>query len=155
MDSNNKQIPPTRKSLYYWGMAVIGFGFLLFLSNFPISISNFGNFDNFGDQMMSSAFRGFGGMILLGIVNAMMNVAKKGWAGAGILLDPEQARKDIEPWSRMQGGVIQDALSEVDLVKKLEKRLEPSEPQIKVRCKNCQALNDEVANFCNKCGTTI
>ena len=111
MDSNNKQIPPTRKSLYYWGMAVIGFGFLLFLSNFPISISNFGNFDNFGDQMMSSAFRGFGGMILLGIGNAMMNVAKKGWAGAGILLDPEQARKDIEPWSRMQGGVIQDALS--------------------------------------------
>ena len=41
-----------------------------------------------------------------------------------MILDPQQAREDTEPLNRAAGGMLQDALSEVPLVKKLEDRLE-------------------------------
>jgi hypothetical protein len=155
MDTPKKQIPSDRKALYYGGMAVAGVGLLLFLSTFVTFMANFGNFDNFEARARSEGFRAFGGMALMMVGGFMMNVGAKGLAGSGIVLDPEQARKDIEPWSRMGGGVVQDALSEVDVVKKIEDRLDPPEPQVKVRCRNCQALNDETARFCNQCGSAI
>jgi ribosomal protein L40E len=37
----------------------------------------------------------------------------------------------------------------------MEERLEAPPPQIKVRCRRCQALNDEAAKFCNQCGAAI
>lgn len=55
----------------------------------------------------------------------------------------------------MGGGVVQDALSEVEVVKKIEDRMDSSDPKIKVRCRNCQALNDESAKFCGQCGAAI
>jgi hypothetical protein len=85
----------------------------------------------------------------------MMNVAARGLAGSGVVLDPEQARKDLEPWSRMSGGMVQDALSEVEVVTKIVDRLESPEPRIKVRCQKCQALNDETAKYCDQCGSAI
>ena len=36
----------------------------------------------------------------------------RGLAGSGVVLDPEKAREDVEPWSRMAGGVVKDALDE-------------------------------------------
>ena len=71
------------------------------------------------------------------------------------MLDPERAREDLEPWSHMGGGMVQDALSEVNVVKKLEDRLDGGAPQVKVRCRACQALNDEAAKFCNQCGAAL
>jgi RNA polymerase subunit RPABC4/transcription elongation factor Spt4 len=85
----------------------------------------------------------------------LRSVGAKGWAGSGVVLDPETARKDVEPWSRMGGGVLQDALSEVQVVKKIEDRLDSPKPQVKVRCRKCQTLNDEPAKFCNQCGSAI
>ena len=85
----------------------------------------------------------------------MRNIGAKGLAGSGVILDPEQAREDVEPWSRMGGGVLQDALSEVDVVNRIEDRLDSPEPEIKIRCPNCRALNDETAKFCNQCGAAI
>jgi RNA polymerase subunit RPABC4/transcription elongation factor Spt4 len=136
-------------------MALGGIGLLLFLSTFVTFIANFGNFDDFDNQAKSDGFRAIGGMVLMMIGAFIMNVGAKGWAGSGVVLDPEKARKDVEPWSRLSGGVIQDTLSEVELVKKLEDRLSPPEPQVKVRCRKCQTLNDETAKFCNQCGAAI
>src|SRR5262249_852674 len=127
----------------------------LFLSTFVTFMANFGNFDNFEDRARSEGFRSFGGIVLMMIGGFLMKVGAKGWAGSGMVLDPEKARKDVEPWSRMGGGVVQDALSEVEVVKKLEDRLDSPEPQVKVRCQKCQALNDEAAKFCNQCGSAI
>ena len=77
-------------------------------------------------------------------------------AGSGVVLDPEKARKDVEPWSRMGGGVVQDALSEIEVVKKIEDRFDSPKPQvIKVRCRSCRMLNDETAKFCNQCGAVV
>ena len=55
----------------------------------------------------------------------------------------------------MAGGRVQDALSEVEAVTKIERALEPRAPQIMVRCQKCQSLNDETAKFCNQCGAAI
>jgi RNA polymerase subunit RPABC4/transcription elongation factor Spt4 len=155
MDTPQRQIHPERKALYYGGLALTGIGLLLFLSTFVTFMANFGNFDNFEDRAKSDGFRAIGGMVLMIIGGFMMNVGAKGWAGSGVVLDPEKARKDVEPWSRMGGGVVQDALSEVEAVKKIENRLDSPEPQVKVRCRKCQTLNDETAKFCNQCGSVI
>jgi RNA polymerase subunit RPABC4/transcription elongation factor Spt4 len=155
MKTPNTQVPPERQALYYAGMALTGVGILLFLSVFVTGISNFGNFDNFESRTKSEGSRAIGGLVLMMIGGFMRNVGAKGWAGSGVVLDPEQARQDVEPWSRMSGGVVQDALSEVEVVKKIENRLDSPGPQIKVRCRNCQTLNDETAKFCNQCGSSI
>lgn len=155
MNTPNKQIPSDRKAIYYAGMVLTGIGVLLFLSTFVTFLANFGNFEDFAGQAKSDGLRAFGGMVVMIIGGFLMNVGAKGWAGSGIVLDPEQSRKDVEPWARMGGGVVQDALSEVEVIKKIEDRLDSPDPKIKVRCRNCQALNDESAKFCSQCGTAI
>jgi hypothetical protein len=50
----------------------------------------------------------------------------------------------------MGGGMVQDALSEIDIVKKIGDRLDAPQPEIKVRCQKCQHLNAETAKFCNQ-----
>ena len=59
----------------------------------------------------------------------------------------------------MGGEMLNDALSEVDVVKKLGDRLEAAAPTasplVKVRCRKCAALNDESAKFCNQCSAAI
>jgi hypothetical protein len=152
MQMPQNSIPPDRRLIYYGGMALTSFGVLLFFSTFVTFLSNFGNFDDYEGRTQSQSIRAIGGMALIVIGRFMMNVGAKGWAGSGVVLDPEMARKDVEPWSRMGGGVVQDALSEVKIVKKIEDRLEAPVPQIKIRCKKCQSLNDEAAKFCNQCG---
>lgn len=114
--------------------------------------------------MEAVAARAIGGMLLIGLGAAMMRVGRSGFAGSGILLDPEKARKDLEPWNRAAGGMANDALEEVDLAKKLTKKLDepappavspPPAPVVKVRCRGCAALNDEHAKFCNQCGAMM
>jgi hypothetical protein len=61
----------------------------------------------------------------------------------------------VEPWSRAVGGMVNDAASEIDAVKNLQKPAEPPPPVVKVRCRRCQALNDESARFCNQCAVSL
>ncbi len=68
------------------------------------------NFDNFEGRVRSEGLRAFGGVVLITIGVLLMNIGAKGWAGSGVVLDPDRARKDVEPWSRMGGGVLNDAL---------------------------------------------
>ena len=37
----------------------------------------------------------------------------------------------------------------------VEKIGENPKPQIRVRCRNCRALNDEDAKFCDECGAKL
>ncbi|MGD9127426.1 MAG: SHOCT domain-containing protein [Planctomycetia bacterium] len=110
-----RQISPERKALYYAGSILSVIGILLFLSVFVTGAMNIGNFDNFEGQMKSSAFRAIGGMVLIVIGAIVANLGAKGAAGSGIVLDPEKAREDVEPWSRMTGGMIKDGLDEAGI----------------------------------------
>lgn len=153
-NSPRRQLSQNRKQLYYAGMLLSVIGILLFLSTFVTFLANFGNFDNFEARARSDGFRAFGGMVLIIVGGSLARVAVRGLAGSGVVLDPERARQDVEPWSRMAGGVVRDALSETGLVQEKE---EPGagEPLVKVRCQKCNGLNDEDAKFCKQCGAAI
>ena len=123
-----KQISPERKGLYYLGMALTVIGILTFVSAMfvtsgsPIRVGTAtiahwdGGFDR-GNAMRNRALTGMG-LLVLG--QFLMSLGKRGVAGAGLILDPEKARRDVEPWARMGGGMIKDALDEagVDLGKR-------------------------------------
>ncbi|HVX16045.1 MAG TPA: zinc ribbon domain-containing protein [Pirellulales bacterium] len=149
-----RQLSSNRKRLYYAGLTLAAIGALLFLSTFVTAIANFGDFANFDADVRSTGYRAVGGMVLIFVGVVLAGVAVRGLAGSGILLDPEKARQDIEPWSRMAGGVVRDALAETGLVRE-EKEHPVSEPPVKVRCQKCSALNDEDAKFCKQCGVAI
>jgi len=78
-------------------------------------LSHFGDFTDFNERARSDGFRACGDTVLLMIGGAMMSVAARGLAGSGVFLDPERARTDVEPWSRMAGGVVGDALDEAGI----------------------------------------
>ncbi len=105
-----RQIPPERQALYYGGIALSICGILLFLSNF------------FGDLEI---IRAIGGMVMILVGQFLTAIGRRGLAGAGVLLDPQQEREDVEPWSRMAGGMVKDALDEAGI--DLQRTLEPSE----------------------------
>jgi hypothetical protein len=158
--------------MYYGGMALIAIGFLLFVSTFFSGPEVGGRssprpgdpdfweraqaqHEEFGRGMHATMVRALLGMGLIVVGGILMNVGARGAAGSGVVLDPEKARQDLEPWSRLGGGIVQDALSEVKVVKKIEEGMANPQPQVKIRCQKCQGLNDESAKFCNQCGSAI
>lgn len=147
----SRQISPERKAAYYFGMVLMIVGFILFLSVFVSSAANFGNFSNF-EQRSSSAFTtAIIGMILVAVGRLIMTVGQRGAAGSGAILDPKQAREDLEPYSRQAGGMVKDALDEADIDLGSRER----ETVVKVRCRSCGTLNEEDAKFCKECGAAL
>ncbi|MDG3007184.1 zinc ribbon domain-containing protein [Paludisphaera mucosa] len=153
-----RNIPPERKALFYAGLAVGLVGALLFASTFYSFAANFGDFDDFAGRARSMMFRAFGGMGLMIGGGVVLGVAARGLAGAGLHLDPEQARRDLEPWARMRGGLLGDVLDEIPAVQQVVDRLGSGERTVevvRVRCPACKALNDEAARFCGQCGKPL
>lgn len=163
------EIPPGRKLLYYGGGALAVAGLALFVSTFfggpkldmdgpspgdpDFSRHMKENSRRFHEDMDSTKNRGLIGMGLLVAGSILAGIGKRGAAGSGIVLDPQRARKDLEPWNRAKGGMVDDALSEVDLAQKIGEGL--GNPKVKVRCRKCEALSDETAKFCGQCGEKL
>jgi hypothetical protein len=95
--------------------------------------------------------RAFGGMFLIFIGGILMGLGKAGLRGSGVLLDPQGARSDLEPFNRATGGMIQDVLEEIPALHGL------GQPQtvVKIKCRSCSGLNAENAKFCNQCGQVL
>jgi hypothetical protein len=142
-----KQISEGRKTAYYLGLVLMVTGGLLFFSVFITGAMNFGDFDNFGAQVRSAMFRALGGMALLFVGGILRGIGARGLAGSGVVLDPEKARQELEPYSRMAGGMVKDALDEanVNLADKPEK-------VVMLKCSGCGKLNEEDSKFCQECG---
>ena len=107
-----KQISPERKGIYYVGMILGAIGFLTFGSVMVSGVMNFGDFSNFQERSRSMGMRAIVGMGMVILGGILTGLGRAGAAGSGLILDPEKAREDVEPWSRMTGGVIKDALDE-------------------------------------------
>ena len=172
MSTRRRKIPPERKGMYYGGMLLMVVGILTFVSTFfsGPDIDGFSdirpgdsdfwarsqaNQKDFRQGMKSNVTTTFIGMGLLVVGGLLMKVGARGAAGSGLVLNPQQARQDLEPWTRMGGGMVQDALSETDIGRKIVEGNGPQQPQVKVRCQKCKELNDEQSRFCNQCGTAI
>ena len=145
-----KHISDNRKAAYYIGMVLMVIGGLLFFSVFITGAMNFGNFNNFEANARSSMFRAAGGMALLIIGTIVRGIGARGLAGSGVVLDPEKAREELEPYSRMAGGMVKDVLDEADV--KLDGK---SERVIVIKCSDCGKLNEEDSKFCQECGNKM
>ncbi|MCX6344271.1 MAG: SHOCT domain-containing protein [Armatimonadetes bacterium] len=122
-----KQISEERKAVYYLGMVLMVIGFLTFISVFFSFFSTIFGGINSGSIVMES--HGLGdlgpigsiflrapiGMVMMIIGGVLMGVGSKGLAGSGVILDPEKAREDFEPWTRMAGGMVKDAVDEAGI----------------------------------------
>ncbi len=146
-----KQISEGRKTAYYFGTGLMVIGGLMFFSVFITGAMNFGDFNNFESHARSSMLRGMGGMALLIVGGIIRGIGSRGLAGSGVLLNPEQARSELEPYSRMAGGMVKDALDETDV------RLGTEKPErvVMVKCRDCGRLNEEDSKFCQECGKQI
>jgi hypothetical protein len=143
-----RQISEERKTLYYIGMGLGIFGFLLFGSVFVTSAMHFGDFTDFEGRAKSEMFRAIGGMAIMILGGVLTAVGSRGLAGSGVLLDPEKAREDLEPYTRMAGGMAKDALDEAGIALGSN----PPERVVMVKCQACGKLNQEDAKFCQECG---
>ena len=142
-----RQISEERKTAYYLGMGLTILGVILFASTFVTFAMHFGDFSNFESNAKSGMIRAFGGMVLMIIGQIIRGIGARGLAGSGVVLDPEKAREELEPYSRMAGGMVSDALDEanVNLGNKPEK-------VIMLKCPSCGKLNEEDSKFCQECG---
>ena len=59
----------------------------------------------------------------------------------------------LQHGTTFQGGMLSDALSEVDVLK--NRSSSAAAPAVKVRCPHCKALNDESDKFCGQCGRAL
>ena len=129
-------------------MAISIIGVILFMSVFFVGFSN----DPFmHDDGMGSMQNGFIGFIMIAVGGFIMNLGARGAAGSGLILDPEKAREDLNPYTSAAGGMLSDALEEVELFK----RKETGSEVVKVRCQSCRELNDEDSRFCKGCGKEL
>lgn len=144
------KIPKERKITYYIGIGMIILGFLLFISVFFAGF----NFLNNPAGLMHSFKNAPIGMVLFIVGAILMNVGAKGAAGSGLLLDPDKAREDLKPFNEAKGEMINDVISNIDIVEQMTKSHEQKET-IKIRCRSCGSLNDEDAKYCKSCGKEL
>ena len=111
----NRNISPERQTTYYFGMILAGIGYILFLSTFVSGCSNFGDFSNFSGRAQSEFGMAIAGVVCITAGQGLMRLGRSGAAGSGLKLDPEQARRDLEPWNRMAGGMLRDTLDEAGI----------------------------------------
>lgn len=153
-----RRISQGRKATYYVGGVIMIIGGLMFFSTFVTFAMHFGDFHNFEDNARSDIFRAFGGMGLLILGGIIMGVGRRGLAGSGAVLDPKQAREDLEPYSRMAGGMFKDALDESGISLGSASRPGPQkvvERVVMIKCPACAKLNEEDSKFCQECGDKL
>lgn len=145
-----QKISEERKTAYYVGMGLMVLGGIMFASTFVTFIAHFGDFAHFESRAKSDAIRAFGGMALLIIGGVVRGIGARGLAGSGVILDPEKAREELEPFSRMAGGMVKDALDEADV-----NFGNKSERVVMIKCRSCGKLNEEDSKYCQECGTQM
>lgn len=137
-------ISPERKIVFYAGQVIGIVGLVTFLSVFlsvATSIRDVRDPFEARSHVSSMVTRAITGFIMIGIGGALVSVGRKGLAGSGMTLEPEQARRDVEPWSRMTGGIVKDVLDEADV--KLGSSRDDSELPFDERLRRLRKLHDD------------
>lgn len=143
------KISKERKATYYVGLGMLIIGFILFFSVFVSVAFTMANPSGFNIPPFQNGIFGF---ILIAAGTVVMNIGAKGAAGSGLLLDPEKAREDLKPFNEAKGGMINDVISNIDVIGEIVKPHEHEEKEvIKIKCRGCGTLNDEDAKYCKGC----
>ena len=118
-----RTLSPERKGLYAVGLGLQGIGamgFLVCLLGF--AFGGMRSAQSFGRE--GSPVQWWAGallcMVALVIGGMLRGIAARGVAGSGLVLDPERARTDLEPWART-GGATDDRNQPTTAVKRRTK----------------------------------
>jgi len=136
-----RSISGERKASYYIGLVLTVAGFLTFGSVFVTAFTSFGHSTPFGGPPAGLFIRALVGMGMIIAGRLLMRVGARGLAGSGVILDPDRARHDVEPWSRMAGGMARDALDEADI--HLGKRSAPDEMPFDEKLRRLHRLHED------------
>lgn len=162
-----RELAPGRRQAYTIGLVLQGLGGLAFLIGFIGFASNGMRAASGGPQLGGNPFGSasptpwwfvaLGGMVVLAIGGFIRHVAARGIAGSGLVLDPKRARDDLEPFARAGGGLVRDALDEAGLLTQYAPRTASTATGevVRIRCRECRALEDESAHFCSHCGAKL
>lgn len=141
------EISNKRKAAYYTGICLMIIGVILFISVFFSFIGSTTNSDISG-----FVIRAISGMILVAVGAIVMIAGKGGLAGSGILLEPDKAVDDLRPFNKAKGKMINDVVENIDILDNMKKS---TREIIKIKCKECGALNDEDAKYCKACSKKL
>ena len=137
-----------RKAAFYGGNALTLIGLLLFLSFFVTVARGFGGtFPGPG-----AIFAPMVGFIMMILGRFIRLVGARGLAGSGMLLDPEKAREDLQPYTRMAGGMLNDALEVAEIGRHVTSE---RNRVVMLKCGECEFLNEENSKFCQECGAKM
>ena len=129
------RISESRKAAYSFGLAMTVLGGLTCFGAIAYGILSAAT-HNFPNPVMVFVPFLFGmGLSVAGAV--LRSVSARGIAGSGLKLDPEEARKDLKPWSRMAGGMLEDAGIHVDM------RKSAPEPDFEEKLRKLHRLHTE------------
>lgn len=150
-DGMSRQVSAARRTTFYLGTVLLVAGGLVFASLFfTVAVVAMGGPDT--ERVIPSfVVRMILAAALLLIGGALRAVGARGLAGSGVILDPQRARRDLEPYARMAGGMVKDALDEAEI-----KTAEAGpERVVMIRCPSCNRLNEEDSKFCQECGRKL
>jgi hypothetical protein len=142
-----KKISGERHAAFYVGTALAVIGVLLVFSVLLSGAQRFGDFSDFEVRARSESTRALVGMALIVVGCIVRGIGARGLAGSGLMLNPKRARRELEPFSRMAGGMLKDTLEEADV--DLSGR---GERVVMIKCAQCAKLNEADAKFCQECG---
>ncbi len=144
----SRQVSAGRRTTFYLGTLIMAVGGLVFASLFVTMALIAGRDSDPETVIPSFVFRMILAMVLLLAGGALRAVGARGLAGSGVVLDPQRARRDLEPYARMAGGMVKDALDEAEL----KPAAGGPERVVMIRCPACNRLNEEDSKFCQECG---
>lgn len=112
----NREISEGRKVLFVIGQILFILGLLSIGSAFvSVALITSDIADTMG-HMRSVGPRFVAGAAMFFLGRVMKGIGRAGLAGSGVILDPQRAREDLEPWSHMAGGMVKDGLDEAGIV---------------------------------------
>lgn len=157
-----RRISGERKAAYYIGIALMGLGMLMFAMHvLSFAGAMEGAMDSGSIGMRSNMPSMVTPILAIGLIAVgafVRSIGARGLAGSGVVLDPEGARDDLEPYSRMAGGMVKDAVDESGLElggRRAEASDEAPVVVVKIKCRDCGQLNEEDSKFCQECGVEM
>lgn len=153
----NRNTPPGG-ALWYVGMGIQVLGFLVFLSNFVITPMHWGQKLGFDqpEPVPLAVMLALGGLVLIVAGRLVRRFGLGRPSVTSPAFGPARPRRDGDTPLRPGGGSISAALEEGGAIRRrLSVPPNAPTPIIRIRCRSCQALNDDANKFCGQCGQPL